>query len=87
MPCGVNFNQSTGVQPTCYRHYFSSGPKNHLARFVVDVVDQLDLSKLVKRYAGGGKQPYHSALLLDLLFYCYAIGAFSIRELKRIHAH
>ena len=31
-------------------------PEKHLARFVVDIVDQLDLSELVKRYGGGGKQ-------------------------------
>ncbi len=36
-------------------------PEKHLARFVVDIVDQLDLSELVKRYGGGGKQPYHPA--------------------------
>ncbi len=38
-------------------------PEKHLARFVVDIVDQLDLSELVTRYGGGGKQPYHPAVL------------------------
>ena len=47
-------------------------PERHLARFIVDIVDQLDLSGLVKRYGGGGKQPYHPAVLLALLFYGYA---------------
>jgi len=41
-------------------------PEKHLARFVVDIVDQLHLSELVKRYGGGGKQSYHSAALLAL---------------------
>ncbi|MCP4936375.1 MAG: IS1182 family transposase [bacterium] len=58
-------------------------PDKHLARFVVDVVDQLDLSELVKRYGGGGKQPYHPALLLGLLFYGYATGTFSSRKLEQ----
>lgn len=58
-------------------------PEKHLARFVVDVVDQLDLSGLEKRYGGGGKQPYHPAVLLALLFYGYATGTFSSRKLEQ----
>jgi transposase len=58
-------------------------PEKHLARFVIDLVDQLDLSNLEKRYGGGGKQPYHPALLLALLFYGYATGVFSSRKLEQ----
>ena len=58
-------------------------PEKHLARFVVDIVDQLDLSELINRYGGGGKQPYHPALLLGLLFYGYATGVFSSRKLEQ----
>lgn len=58
-------------------------PEKHLAGFVVDIVDQLDLSELVKRYGGGGKQPYHPAVLLALLFYGYATGVFSSRKLEQ----
>ena len=57
-------------------------PEKHLARFVVDLVDQLDLSNLEKRY-GAGPQPYHLALLLALLFYGYATGGFSSRKLEQ----
>jgi transposase len=58
-------------------------PEKHLARFVVELVDQLDLSNLENRYGGGGKQPYHPALLLALLFYGYATGVFSSRKLEQ----
>lgn len=58
-------------------------PEKHLARFVVDIVEQLDLSQLKKHYVGGGKQPYHPALLLALLFYGYATGVFSSRKLEQ----
>ena len=58
-------------------------PKKHLARFVVDIVEQLDLSELESCYGGGGKQPYHPALLLALLFYGYATGVFSSRKLEQ----
>ena len=58
-------------------------PEQHLARFVVEVVDQLDLSDLTSRYGGGGKQAYHPALLVALLFYGYATGVFSSRKLEQ----
>ena len=38
-------------------------PEKHLARFVVEIVDQLDLNPLLTRYEGGGKQPCHPAML------------------------
>ena len=55
----------------------------HLARFVVDVVDQLDLSALAGRYTGRGKQAYHPSLLVAVLFYGYATGVYSSRALER----
>lgn len=58
-------------------------PEKHLARFVVDIVDQLDLSAIENRYSGGGKTAYHPALLLALLFYGYATGIFSSRKLEQ----
>ena len=59
-------------------------PEQHLARFVVDIVEQLDLSEITNRYAGsGGKRAYHPALLVALLFYGYATGVFSSRKLEQ----
>jgi transposase len=58
-------------------------PENHLARFVVDIVDRLDLRELESRYGGGGKASYHPGLLLGVLFYGYATGVFSSRKLER----
>lgn len=58
-------------------------PENHLARFVVEVVDQLDLSKLTVRYGGRGSAAYHPSVLLALLVYGYATGVFSSRKLER----
>ena len=39
-------------------------PQRHLARFVVEVIDGLDLSELVKAYRGSGSASYHPAMLL-----------------------
>ena len=52
-------------------------PENHLARFVVDIVSQLDLHPLAETYAGKGIKAYHPQVLLSLLFYGYATGVFS----------
>ena len=50
-------------------------PEQHLARFVVEIVEQLDLSEITSQYGGGGKHAYHPALLVALLFYGYATGS------------
>ena len=44
-------------------------PESHLARYVVDVVEGLDLSELERAYTGRGSSAYHPALLLSLLIY------------------
>ncbi len=58
-------------------------PNDHLARFVVDIVDQLDLSHLSAVYTGRGSKPFHPAMLVALLFYGYATGVFSSRKLEK----
>ena len=58
-------------------------PESHLARYVVDVVEGLDLSELVRAYAGRGSEAYHPATLLSLLIYGYATGSFSSRKIER----
>jgi len=58
-------------------------PEKHLARFVVEVIDGLDLSAMSKSYRGAGSASYHPALLLGLLVYGYATGVFSSRKLER----
>jgi transposase len=58
-------------------------PPDHLARFVVDTIAQLDLSAIYARYGPRGGQPYAPEILLALLFYGYATGVFSTRKLER----
>src|SRR5208282_849022 len=58
-------------------------PEQHLARFVVDIVRQLDLRELEADYRGAGSVPFHPALLLSVLVYGYATGVFSSRKLER----
>ena len=58
-------------------------PETHLARYVVDVVEALDLSALERAYAGRGSDAYHPAMLLSLLIYGYATGTHSSRRIER----
>jgi len=58
-------------------------PERHLARYVVEVVEGLDLRELEQAYAGRGSAPYHPATLLSLLIYGYATGCFSSRKIER----
>lgn len=60
-------------------------PQNHLARFVVDVVETLDLSPILKKYEarGRGSTPYHPSLMIALLFYGYSTGVMSSRRIER----
>ena len=58
-------------------------PTSHLARFVVDVISQLDMSKLYARYAPEGGEAIAPEILLGLLFYGYATGVFSSRKLEK----
>ena len=57
--------------------------EDHLARFVVEVIDQLDLSNLTRQYVGCGSKAHHPATLLAILVYGYATGVFSSRRLER----
>ena len=58
-------------------------PQRHMARFVVEVIDGLDLTAMSKSYRGTGSASYHPAPLLGLLVYGYATGVFSSRKLER----
>jgi len=58
-------------------------PPDHLARFIVDVISQLDLSPLYQQYSEEGAPPYAPELLLGLIVYGYATGVFSSRKIER----
>ena len=60
-------------------------PEGHLAYFIGDTVDALDLKAFYARYAGGGarNQPFHPAMMVKLLVYGYATGVFSSRKIER----
>lgn len=58
-------------------------PPNHLARFVVERVGQLDLSMIYAAYGAVGGEAIAPEILLGLLFYGYATGMFSSRKIEK----
>ena len=60
-------------------------PQGHLAYFISDTVDALDLKAFYVRYEGGGSrnQPFHPAMMVKVLVYAYASGVFSSRKIER----
>ena len=64
-------------------------PENHLARFVADLVETLDLSAFYRSYEakdGRGQAAYSPVLMVRLLVYGYCTGVVSSRQIeKRTH--
>jgi transposase len=60
-------------------------PDGHLARFVIEVVDQLDLAPFYCAYRvdGRGRPAHDPAMMVALLLYCYAVGVLSSRAIER----
>ena len=60
-------------------------PEGHLAHFISDTVNELDLSAFHARYAKGGprNQPFHPTMMVKVLIYGYATGVFSSRKIAR----
>jgi len=60
-------------------------PNDHLADFVSDLIDQLDLSPITSVYEGDerGYPPYHPVTLTKVLVYAYCVGVFASRKIQR----
>jgi transposase/IS5 family transposase len=61
-------------------------PEKHLAFFISEVVDEMDLSALYGRHEESdprGNQPFHPAMMLKILIYAYATGTFSSRRIAQ----
>ena len=64
-------------------------PESHLAYFVSDVVDELDLTEIEKTYSSRlqGQPPYHPAMMVKVLFYAYCMGIPSSRKIEEATYH
>jgi transposase/signal recognition particle subunit SEC65 len=59
-------------------------PTDHLAYFISDIVDHLDLNPIMSRYREEkGYPPYHPAMMVKVLLYAYCIGVASSRKIEK----
>ena len=56
--------------------------KDHPVRVVADVIDQINLAPLLKKYGGGGTSSYHPKMLLKVLVYAYVTNTYSSRKIE-----
>jgi len=70
------------LMPTSMRDWL---PTDHLAYFISDVVEQLDLSVIMQRYRGEerGYPPYHPVMMVKVLLYAYCVGVPSSRKIAK----
>ena len=68
--------------PPCPRDWL---PEGHLAHFISDIVERLDLGPFYARYEGDGRrnQPFEPRMMVKIFLYGYATGVFSSRKLAR----
>lgn len=77
----INIDRETpSLLPARVQDYIA---ENHLARFITDIVSQLDLREIVSQYSGRGSKPWPPSMMVSLLFYGYATGIFCSRKLER----
>ena len=80
----VNFKGGNRKQPYLFPPSVEDWlPTDHLARFVVEIVDQLDISPITNEYGGRGSKAYAPSMMISLIFYGYATGVFSSRKIER----
>jgi len=60
-------------------------PPDHLAYFISDVVDKLDLSEIINSYdnSEGGQAPFHPVMMVKLILYAYCVGVPSSRKIEK----
>jgi transposase len=78
----TDYLDQTLLLPPCLHDWL---PEGHLARFIADVMEELDLSAIYRSYEGDGRglAAYEPAMLARLLLYGYCVGLVSSRKLER----
>ena len=80
----ASFKSGKGNSPELFPvNIFDKISENHPVRLVDWVVDQLDISELMKTYKGGGCSAYHPRMMLKVLFYSYLSNVYSCRKIAK----
>ncbi len=80
----VTFKNQTGNSPELFPiNIFNNIPDNHPVRLVDFVVDELDITEIIKKYKGGGTSAYHPRMMIKVLFYSYLSNIYSCRKISK----
>jgi len=80
----VTFKNQTGKTPELFPiNIFDKISENHPVRLVDSIVDNLDISDIVKLYRGGGCSAYHPRMMVKVLFYSYLSNVYSCRKIAK----
>ena len=58
-------------------------PSNHVVRLVRDVIDQLNIDFILKKYKGGGASSFHPKMMLKIIIYGYLSNIYSSRKIEQ----
>ena len=80
----IVFKNQTGNSPELFPiNIFDRIPQNHPVCLVEQVVNQLDISEILKKYKGGGTSAYHPRMMIKVLFYSYLSNIYSCRKITK----
>jgi transposase len=78
------FKESIGTQPRLFpENILDRIAPNHPVRLVNEVVDNLDITNIIKKYKGGGASSFHLRMMIKVLFYSYLCNVYSCRKIER----
>ncbi len=76
--------ESTGTQPSLLpENILERIAPNHPVRLVNEVVDNLDITSIIKKHKGGGASSFHPRMMVKVLFYSYLCNVYSCRKIER----
>lgn len=80
----VQFKALPSKSPTLFpENIFDKISANHPVRLVNEVVEGLDITRIISQYKGGGTTSYHPRMLLKVLFYSYLNNIYSCRKIEK----
>ncbi|CAM4022878.1 transposase [Flavobacterium jumunjinense] len=80
----IVFKNQSGNSPELFPiNIFNRIPQNHPVCLVEQVVNQLDISEILKKYKGGGTSAYHPRMMIKVLFYSYLSNVYSCRKIAK----
>jgi transposase len=80
----VTFKKQTGNCPELFPiNIFDQIPDHHPVRLVDSVVNNLDITDIIKLYKGGGCSAYHPRMMIKVLFYSYLSNVYSCRKIAK----